>query len=114
MNESSSLPPRRKKHGGKKREGAVFNEDTGKSDLPSPREIQQLNSRLARRKALQAFALNPQGYKEQKKQASVPVNRQKEKPRKRWSAGLIAANVILSLFLLFIGLFFIYIIYYYQ
>ncbi|MGV3488949.1 MAG: hypothetical protein ACO1OC_10230 [Tuberibacillus sp.] len=116
MNEDDygSLPPRREKHGNKQHEP-----DPQISNLnqkpQSFRELQEgLNSRLERRKALKAFTLNPQGYRDKAikpKQKKEKTKRNKKK--RKWSAGLIVANVILGLFLLLIGTIFFFILYNY-
>jgi len=114
--EFAPLPPRREKHGSKYNDldsaMAALNVDQPPRSM---RQIQELNSRFARRKAMKEFTLNPQGYREK---APKPKKEKRErsegkKIKKKWSSGLLTANVILGLFLLMIGIMFFFIFYKY-
>jgi uncharacterized membrane protein len=116
------LPPRRVKHGSKTDHVEVAatvsldSELTPKTKAQSFNKMQkEMNSRLARRKALKEFTLNPQGYMQKSaepKEKSPKQPREKRKGKKR-SGGLIAANIILWLFLLMIAGIFFVVLYYF-
>lgn len=119
-NEYEFLPPRREKHGSKKDlDDPPFIEPLSekKERKTKPQSFnsrqKELNSRLERRKALKEFTLNPQAYMQKAsgvKEKKAPEPKEK-KIRKKWSGGLITANIILCLFLLMMGSLFFLIFY---
>jgi len=113
----SPLPPRREKHGSKRNiENDMITEPESEIEPQSFQQLQKgLNSRLARRQALKEFTLNPQGYRQKpvKKKRQTKTKDKKEKKKARGKSGLIAANIILGLFLLLMASIFCFIIYQY-